>query len=255
MWRDDAVKIVFPLPVLAEGIDPRAGGHLATRHDQWVGVAPADVTDRLFRLASGAGRFSVGQAADAAGAPTTLLLVPRALAGNVPGVLFGRSEVYTWLKCAVVDEDLGSGLARCPLSHRPCAPAPAEYRPRLRASLTVRCRHRPRPSSASSGTAPATAGRYSGQIDVYRRLAARGLGTWLCVDDFRSEIEDLEERFAGRARWEAAEFGRPDVTRSPPGSLLFRAIDSVVRECKEREARQRRAEARARPRGVGSLLL
>ena len=76
-------------------------------------------------------------------------------------------------------------------------PAPAEYRPRLRASLTVRCRHRPRPSSASSGTAPAPARSYSGQIDVYRRLASQGLGTWLCVDDFRSEIADLEERFTG----------------------------------------------------------
>ena len=125
VWRDDdpAVKVVFPLPVLAEGLDPRAG-HLAGPHETWVGISAADVSDRLFRLASGAGRFSLGEAADAAGAPTTLLLVPRALAGNVPGIVFGQSEIYTWLKFAAVDEDLGSGLEKCPLSRRPCAPAP-----------------------------------------------------------------------------------------------------------------------------------
>jgi hypothetical protein len=131
VWRSDAaVKAVVPLPVMAEGLDPRAGEAFSGGHDTWVGVAPADVTDRLFRMASGAGRFSLGEAADAAGAPT-LLLVPRALAGGAPGVLFGRSEIWQWLKCLACDPNLGSELTCCPLSHRPYAqrPAPSAQRP------------------------------------------------------------------------------------------------------------------------------
>jgi hypothetical protein len=124
VWRDDAaVRAVFPLPVMSEAVDPRGGIPLAGPHDTFVGVRPDDVTDRLFRMAVGAGRFSLGEAADAAGAPT-LLLVPRALAGNAPGTEFRRAEIWQWLKCAAVDPHLGRGMARCPLSHRPCVDPP-----------------------------------------------------------------------------------------------------------------------------------
>ena len=160
VWRSDAaVKAVIPLPVLAEGLDTRAGEPFSGSHDSWVGVYPADVNNRLFRLASGAGSFSLGEAADADGAAPTLLLVPRALAGGAPGVLFGRSEIWQWLKCVGVDPTVGSGLSCCPLSRRPYATARAGRVPPSAARVADPPLPAPspthRPHTASSGTAAA----------------------------------------------------------------------------------------------------
>lgn len=208
VWRDDgAVKAVFALPVMPEAADPRGGSSLAGPYDTFVGVPPGGVTSRLFRMAIGAGVFSGGGGDDGDdAAPQTLLLVPQALAGGAPGAVFRSSEIWQWLKCCAVDPLLGANLERCPLSQRP----------------------------------------YAGQIDVYRRLATRGEGTWVSLDDLGSELAYLRGEFRSRARWEASEFGFPDTTRAPPGSLLFRAVNEVVVECEARDERQRRASARAR---------